>query len=159
MKIEKIINSGIPVFVGILLVVMVTLIFVQIVLRQVFDFSLNWSDEVAQFCLTWLTLFGSIWVTKNNLHLNTGLKLHQKLNKKLINLIDGILALVIAGFAGVVAYQTAVFAFVSMSANSMSLPWLKMGYIFMALPIFMLAVVYYYLKSFFENIRGIFKST
>jgi TRAP-type C4-dicarboxylate transport system permease small subunit len=127
------------------------------VLRNFFDFSLNWSDEVAQFSMTWLALFGSIWVTKNNLHLNTGLKLHQKLNKKLVNLIDGILALVIAGFAAVVAYNSAVSTIISMHASTLSLPWLKMGYIFVAMPIFMLAVVYYYLKSFFEKITHVFK--
>jgi TRAP-type C4-dicarboxylate transport system permease small subunit len=159
MKLGKLVDSGIPILGGILLVAMVTLTFGQIVLRQFFDFSLNWSDEVAQFCMTWLALIGSIWATKNNHHLNTGLKLHQKLNKKLINLIDGILALAIAGFAIVVAYQTAGFAVVAMSAGSLSLPWLKMGYIFIALPIFMLTVAYYYLKGFFENIRRIFKST
>ena len=71
-------------------------------------------------------------------------------------MIDGILALVIVCFAAVVAYQTTLFTLMSMSAYSMTVPWLKMGYIFMALPIFMLAVVYYYLKSFFENIVHIF---
>jgi TRAP-type C4-dicarboxylate transport system permease small subunit len=157
MKLEKLINSGIPIFGGILLVAMVAVTFGQIVLRECFDFSLNWSDEVAQFSMTWLALFGSIWVTKNNHHLNTGLKMHQKLNKKLVNLIDGILALLIAGFAVVVAYHSAIAAFESMHASTLSLPWLKMGYIYVAMPIFMLAVVYYYLKSFFENITHVFK--
>jgi TRAP-type C4-dicarboxylate transport system permease small subunit len=157
MKLDKLINIGIPIFGGILLVIMVGVTFLQIVLRNFFDYSLNWSDEVALFSQTWLALFGSIWVTKNNHHLNTGLKIHKKLNEKLVYLIDGLLALVISGFAAVVAYNSAVTVFASMNTSTMSLLWLKLGYIFVAMPIFMLAVVYYYLKSFFENITHVFK--
>ena len=98
MKSEKLINSGIPILCGVLLILIVSLTFLQIVLRQFFKFSLNWSDEVSQFCMTWMVLFGSIWATKNGQHLNTGFKLHKKLNKRLSGLIDGILARVDGGF-------------------------------------------------------------
>jgi C4-dicarboxylate transporter DctQ subunit len=157
MKFEKITNSIIPIFGGIMLLTIVMLTFLQIVLREFFGFSLSWSDEVVQFCISWLTLFGSIWVTQNNRHLNTGLKLHQKLNEKLIYLIDSILALLIATIAVVVAYQTAIFSLKAMDFESFSFSWLKMGYVFIAVPVFMLAVCYYYLKSFFDNITHMFK--
>jgi TRAP-type C4-dicarboxylate transport system permease small subunit len=136
---------------------MIVFTFLQIILRQFFSFSLNWSDEVSQFCMSWLTLFGSIWVTKNNQHINTGLKLHRKLTKRQICLIDGVLALLIAIIAAVVAYQTALFSFMSMGISSLSLNWLKMGYIFIVLPLAMLAVFYYCLKSFFKNFACVFK--
>jgi TRAP-type C4-dicarboxylate transport system permease small subunit len=157
MKLEKIINFGIPILAGVLLLLMVLVTFLQIVLREFFNFSLNWSDEVSQFCMTWLALFGSIWVTKNDQHLNTGLKLHRKLNEKQVCLIDGILALLIVIIAAVVTYQTAIFSFSAMSIESLSLYWIKMGYIFIALPILMLAVFYYYLKNLFKNVLFIFK--
>jgi TRAP-type C4-dicarboxylate transport system permease small subunit len=150
MKSGKFIDNSIPIFTGALLLFIVALTFMQIVLRQFFSFTFNWSDEIAQFCMTWLTLFGSIVATKNDQHLNTGLKLHRKLNKQQICLIDCILTLVIAGSAAVAAYQSATFAFESMNAESLSLPWLKMGYVFIAIPLFMLTVIYYYLKSFFK---------
>jgi TRAP-type C4-dicarboxylate transport system permease small subunit len=129
----------------------------QLVLRDFFDFSLNWSNEIGQYCMSWLTLAGSIWVTQNNRHLNTGLKLHQKFNEKMICLVDGFLALLIVLVAAVVAYQTALFTFMAMDIESVSLRWLKMGYVYIAVPIFMLAVCYYYLKRFFENIMRIFR--
>jgi TRAP-type C4-dicarboxylate transport system permease small subunit len=157
MKFEKVIDSGIPSLGGMLLLIIVVVTFMQIVLREFFDFSLSWSDDIAQFCMSWLTLAGSIWVTKNNRHLNTGLKLHQKLNKKIICLIDGLLALLIVVIAAVVAYQTALLAFMAMGIESVSLRWLKMGYAYIAVPLFMLAVCYYYLKNFFENISRMFR--
>jgi C4-dicarboxylate transporter DctQ subunit len=157
MKLEKIISSGIPIFGGILLLIIVSLSFMQIVLRNFFNFTFNWSDEFSQYCMSWLTLFGSIWVTQKNQHLNTGIKLQQKLNKKLLCLIDAILALLIVFIAAVTAYQTAIYSFRAMNQDTLSIFWVKMGYIFIALPIFMLTVVYYYLKSFFKNLTRIFK--
>jgi TRAP-type C4-dicarboxylate transport system permease small subunit len=157
MKSEKLVNLGIPILCEVLLVLMVSFTFMQIVFREFFSLSLFWTDQVAQFCMTWLVLIGSIWCTKNDRHLNTGFKLHQKINKKLIGLIDGFLALVIAVIAAVVAYQTAILSFTAMGTESLALPWLKMGYAYIALPISMLATCYYYLKNFFKNLVFIFK--
>jgi TRAP-type C4-dicarboxylate transport system permease small subunit len=157
MKLEKLINFGIPILSGVLLILIITLNFLQIVLRECFKFSLNWSDEVAQFCMMWMSLFGSIYLTKHNLHLNTGLKLHKKLNKRLICLIDSILALGIAVITAVVAYRSTIFSIKSTNISVVSLPWLKMGYIFIALPIAMLAMCYYNLKNFITNLALIFK--
>lgn len=157
MKLGKIIDSGIPVLGGILLALLVSLTFLQIILRQFFAFSLNWSDEVSQFSTTWMVLFGSIWVTKKDRHLNTGLKLHQKLNARQIYVIDSIIALLITITVAVVAYQNAIFAFSTMDHASLSLEWLKIGYIFIALPIASLGLCYYYLKNFLKNLTLIFK--
>jgi TRAP-type C4-dicarboxylate transport system permease small subunit len=157
MKLEKLINFGIPIISGILLGVMVGVTFVQIVLRNIFNTGLPWYDDVAQFSMSWMVLFSTIWLTKNNQHLNTGLKLHQKLNKRTVCLIDGILALVIALIAVVVVYQSAIFAFVAMDIGAIALPWLKMGCVYIMLPIAMLGVFYYSIKSFFKNLALVFK--
>jgi TRAP-type C4-dicarboxylate transport system permease small subunit len=157
-KLGKIIDEGIPALSGFLLAAIVTLTFLQNVFRECFNSGMNWSDEVSQFCLSWLALFGSIWVTKNNQHLVTGLKLQRKLNRWQICLIDGLMELVIAGSALVVAYRSAIFAFTAMGADSLSLPWLKMGYVYIALPLFMLAVAYYCFKSFLKNWASIVKN-
>jgi TRAP-type C4-dicarboxylate transport system permease small subunit len=104
-----------------------------------------------------MVLFSSIYLTKNDQHLNTGLKLHQKLNKWQICLIDGVLALAISSIAVVITYQTAMFAFSAMSIEALALPWIKMGVVFIMLPIAMLSVFYYYIKNFLKNFGFIFK--
>jgi TRAP-type C4-dicarboxylate transport system permease small subunit len=157
MKLSKLIESGISIISGVLLSLMVSLTFLQIVLRNFFDTGIPWSDDVAQYSMSWMALLGSIWLTKNGQHLNTGLKLQKKLNKWQSCLIDGILALMIVGIAAVVAYQTIITSITAMRVESIALPWLKMGYVYIALPLFMLAVCYYYLKSFFKNVLLIFK--
>ena len=158
MKSGKLINSGIPILCGTLLALMVLLTFLQIVLRQFFNYTFNWSDEVSQFFMSWNALFGIIWVTKNGQHLNTGIKLHKKLKERQIALIDAILALFIAAIAAIVAYQTLIASFSAMGTESLSLGWLKMGYVYLALPLAMLSVCYYYLKSFFQKLALIFKN-
>jgi TRAP-type C4-dicarboxylate transport system permease small subunit len=157
MKFEKFINSFVPILCGVLLVVIVVVTFAQIVLRNFFDSGLPWYDDVSQFSMSWLALFGSMWATQNHQHLDTGLKLHRKFNKKLYCLTEGLLALLIVGSAVLLAYQSTVFCLTSMSVSSIALPWLKMGYVFIALPLAMLFLCYYYLRSFFKNLVRIFK--
>jgi TRAP-type C4-dicarboxylate transport system permease small subunit len=151
------IDSGIPILGGFLLVIMVGLTFLQIVLRNFFNSGITWSDDLTQFCMTWLALVGSIWLTKNNLHLNTGLKIHKKLNKLQVCLIESILGLVIISSAAVVAYQSTIFSIASMDIECTSARWLKLGYAFIALPIFMLHMCCHYLRDFFRNLACIFK--
>jgi TRAP-type C4-dicarboxylate transport system permease small subunit len=157
MKLKKIIDSGIPVLCGALLVIMVGLTFMEIILRNCFRTGINWSNEVSQFCMMWMVLFGLIWVGKNNQHLKAGLKLHKKLNERQICLIDGLLDLFFSVVIAVVAYHTAMFTFTALRIESLSLRWVKMGYIFIAMPIVMLSLCYYFLKSFFEKMVRIFK--
>jgi TRAP-type C4-dicarboxylate transport system permease small subunit len=157
MKLGKLVDSGVPIICGILLVLIVTLTFIQIVLRDCFNVGLPWYDDVSQYFMMWIVLFSTIWLTKNNQHLNTGLKLQQKFNKSLVFLIESILSLMIAGIAGVVSYQSAIFAWESLSIDSIALPWLKMGYVFVMLPVAMLSVTYYYLKNFFRDLISLLK--
>jgi TRAP-type C4-dicarboxylate transport system permease small subunit len=91
-----------------------------------------------------LTLFSSTYI-------------HKKLNERQIKLIDGILALLIAGTVALLTYQSAIFAITGMKVESLTLPWIKNGYVHIAQPLFMMSVCYYYLKSFFKNIAFIFK--
>jgi TRAP-type C4-dicarboxylate transport system permease small subunit len=155
MKIEKLFNSVIPVLCGVFLTLIIIFTFSQVVVRNFFDATIVWSDELSQFCMMWMVLIGSIYLSKYNLHINTGLKIHQKLNKRFIALIDSIIALAAVGSAGVVAYQSALFAFSGYKA--ISLPWLSMVYVYIAMPLFMLAMCYYYSKNFFGNLVKVFK--
>jgi TRAP-type C4-dicarboxylate transport system permease small subunit len=157
MKLDKLVNLIIPILCGALLVVMVVLTFLQIIFREFYDFSMSWSDEVSQFCMTWMVLLGLIWVSKNNQHLNTGLKLHKKLKERQIRLIDSLLTLIIAVVTGIVAYHGAVFAWRQWGMESLSISWVKLGYIFIVLPIAMLAMCYCYSKDFFKNLIRLFK--
>jgi TRAP-type C4-dicarboxylate transport system permease small subunit len=157
MKLEKMVNYGIPIFAGLMLVEMVGVTFLQIVSREFFNYSINWSDEITQFCMMWMTFIGAIWVTKHERHINTGVKFHSKLNQRLVFLIDSFLALVIVGIAAVVAYQNVIFSIESMNVDSLAIPGLKMGWVYIVISVFMLAVSYFYTKRFFKDLARVFK--
>jgi TRAP-type C4-dicarboxylate transport system permease small subunit len=153
MKLEKLINSAIPIVCAGLFIGVILVTFLQIVVRQFFNISLNWSDEVAQILLTWDVLLGLIWVTKDNQHITTQINLHHKLNGRLVSLIDCVIELVIAIVTAVIAYRSARFCFMSMRSSIVSLSWLKLGYIYVMMPLSMLAMSYYYFKNFSQKIR------
>jgi TRAP-type C4-dicarboxylate transport system permease small subunit len=157
MKSEKLINFIIPIICGALLVIIVALTFWQIILRNCFNSTLSWSDDISQFAMSWLALFGSIWATQNNKHLQTGIKLHNKFNKRLSSLIEAILALMLAGIAGLLVHQSTIFCITAMNTESLALPWLKMGYVFAVLPLVMFFLCCFYLKSSFKNLACVFK--
>jgi TRAP-type C4-dicarboxylate transport system permease small subunit len=156
MKLEKIINSFIPFLTGAFLIIVVLLTFVQIVMRVFFESNIVWGNDVAQYSMSWMVLIGSIWVTKHNKHLNAGIRLHKKINGKLINLIDGLLALYIACIIAIVTYQTANFCLLSMGYSSMSLDWLKMGFVFIPLPLAMITWCYYFTKRSIADLKKVF---
>lgn len=64
-KIEKVEER----FITILLIVMSTVIFLQIVMRYVFNNSLTWSEEFAILTMMWMTWVGSSYGVKKNIHL------------------------------------------------------------------------------------------
>jgi TRAP-type C4-dicarboxylate transport system permease small subunit len=156
MKFEKLLEHVISILSGTLLVLMVALVFMQIVFREFFSISFSWTDEIAQFCMMWMVLTVSILITKDGQHISTGFAMHAKLNQSLVHLIDSVLALVIVISAAIVAYQSAMYALLQMDTASLSLMWIKMGCVFISLPIFMFAVDYFYLKSFFKHFFLIF---
>lgn len=48
---------------------MSTVIFIQIIMRYIFNNSLSWSEEFATFCMMWMTWIGSSYGVKKNKHL------------------------------------------------------------------------------------------
>jgi TRAP-type C4-dicarboxylate transport system permease small subunit len=157
MKLGKIIDVGIPILGGVLLVLIVVCSFLPVILREFFKFGFVWFDDLSQYCMVWMIYVGSIWVTKNNQHLCIGVKLHRNLNKRLVCLIDGILALLIVISVTSIAYNSAIFFLSRLGLESMTIPCIKMGYVYIALPLAMLALGYYYLQSFIKNVLHIFK--
>jgi TRAP-type C4-dicarboxylate transport system permease small subunit len=52
-----------------LLGMMVTLVFINVVLRYVFNYGIVFTEEVSRFMFMWITLIGAVIVMKDNGHL------------------------------------------------------------------------------------------
>jgi TRAP-type C4-dicarboxylate transport system permease small subunit len=56
-----------------LLGMMVTLVFINVVLRYVFNYGIVFTEEVSRFMFMWITLIGAVVVMKDNGHLGMGM--------------------------------------------------------------------------------------
>ena len=61
--------KGVEWFLVALLLMMVTLVFGNVVLRYVFNYGIVFSEEVSRFMFMWITLIGALVVMKDNGHL------------------------------------------------------------------------------------------
>lgn len=56
-------------FLFLILTAMVAIIFIQVVMRYVFNNSLSWSEELARYMYVWITWVGVSYSTRNGTHL------------------------------------------------------------------------------------------
>lgn len=69
---NRLLNSlfkGIEILISIALAVMIILVFLNVILRFVFDTGFAWSEEVARICFIYLVYLGSIEAMRDNRHL------------------------------------------------------------------------------------------
>lgn len=83
-----------------MLIVLVTLTFVQVVFRYVLSSPLVWSEEIIRYCLIWIVLLGTGLGLKNDAHIGIDFffeKLPEKA-KLMISLINLVLVMAVAVF-------------------------------------------------------------
>jgi C4-dicarboxylate transporter DctQ subunit len=54
---------------GSALVAMALLVFVQVIMRYVFQKALSWTDEVAIYCMVWSVYIASSWAVRERAHI------------------------------------------------------------------------------------------
>lgn len=87
-----------------LLAFMTILIFIQVVMRYVFQNSLSWSEELARFCFIWLSWVGASYCVKIDAHLSVT-ALVTKLPAKLTPFVNLFMYTCWGIFAGFLAVQ------------------------------------------------------
>lgn len=87
-----------------LLITFVTLLFIQIILREIFNFGLPWIEELSRFAFVWFAFLGASYAAKLNAH--NRVELHLKLlpdalYKSTIFLVDMVWVI----FNGLIVYK------------------------------------------------------
>ena len=72
-----------------LLVVMTLLVFIEVVMRFVFNSGLHWIQEVTLYCSAWLVLLGASWGVREGAHIGVDafVKLLPHKQRKLLTLV------------------------------------------------------------------------
>ena len=116
--------------------VMSVLIFVQVIMRYVFNNSLSWSEELSRYLLIWMVNIGISYAVKKKCHVRiTALDtvLSPKA-KKVLEIISSMLVLVFAGTVTYLGYLVAAFN-IKMGQMSQAMEFLPMWVVYLAVPI------------------------
>jgi TRAP-type C4-dicarboxylate transport system permease small subunit len=121
----------------VLMSLMTMFIFMQVVYRYVLRQPLSWSEELSRYLFSAITLFGAVLLYRDNKHINMTLLKDLIKNKTAKTAIDIFAALLVLLFLGVVIRYGFPMSLKMLNLNSFSssMAWLKMGYVYLLLPV------------------------
>ena len=116
---------------------MVLLIFVQVIYRYIIKEPLSWSEELATYFFSGIIFFGAVFLYREEKHINMSMALDAIKNgalKKGIKIAADILIIL---FLCVMTFYTYPLArdILALGGVSPSMGWLKLGWIFMIVPV------------------------
>jgi TRAP-type C4-dicarboxylate transport system permease small subunit len=140
-KALKRLNNGVVKGVNWLMIVLMSLmtlfIFMQVVYRYVLRQPLSWSEELARYLFSAITLFGAVLLYRDNKHINMTLlrdMIKNKIAKTAVDILASLLVLVFLFV--VIRYGFPMTAMMlQLKSFSSSMVWLKMGYVYALLPV------------------------
>ncbi len=139
-----------------LLAIFVTLLFAQIISREVFNYSFSWSEELSTYMFVWFVYFGASYAVRLSAHNRVTFQF-KKLNKKTVNYIEGISDLFWIAFNVYFIYLSFNFVFFKMNlfwkSQTLGVP---MKYIYIILPLaFTLMTIRIIQVNYLKLVKGI----
>jgi TRAP-type C4-dicarboxylate transport system permease small subunit len=116
---------------------MVVLIFAQVIYRYILLQPLSWSEELAKYFFSGITLFGSAILFREAKHISMSLLRNffkSVAVKRGLDIAAGLLSALFLVVVIVYAFPMAL-QILDFEVISPSMEWLKMGYIFLMLPV------------------------
>ncbi len=139
-----------------LLAFFVTLLFVQIILREIFNYTLSWGEELARFSFVWFVFFGAVVAARLAAHNRVTFQF-KMFSKKTQNYIEGFADLIWLIFNGVMIWKS-IFLIKSMmkfTYISPTLGW-SMAYVYLIFPIaFTLMSIRIIQVNYLKLIKGV----
>ena len=117
-----------------LLILMVLVVTLGVFFRYVMNASLSWYDEFASYLLVWLTLYGAVVASYRRRHIGFEIVV-DKLSPTTKKIVDFIAESCVLGFQIVLFYYGWVLLQKMGDETSVSLVWVKMGWVYSVLPI------------------------
>jgi TRAP-type C4-dicarboxylate transport system permease small subunit len=117
-----------------LLVLMVALVCVGVFCRYVLGASLAWYDEFASYLLVWLTFYGAIVASHRNRHIGFEV-IVDRFEATPRRIIDAVSEGFVIVFQAVLLYYGWELLQKMGDERAVSLPWVKMGWIYSVMPI------------------------
>ncbi|MBC2710555.1 MAG: TRAP transporter small permease [Desulfosarcina sp.] len=139
-----------------LLSLFVFILFIQIIFREVFSYTLTWGEELARFAFVWFVFFGAVVAARLAAHNRVTFQF-KKFSKKTQNYIEGFADLIWLIFNGVMIWKS-IFLIKSMmqfTYTSPTLGW-NMAYVYLIFPIsFTLLSIRVIQVNYLKLVKGI----
>lgn len=116
-----------------LLIIMVLLVFLQILMREVLNYSFSWTEEVARYLLVWVSFIASGFAYQYGAHISIEVFV-KKLNKNFFQIMKVIVALLCIIFA-IILIVTGIELASQNALNKSPALHLPMGIVYLAIPI------------------------
>lgn len=119
----------------VLLAFFITLLFIQIIFREVFNYTLSWGEELARFSFVWFVFFGAVVAARMAAHNRVTFQL-KKFSKNTKNYIEGFADLIWLVFNGVMIWKSIylINSMMHFTYTSPTLGW-NMAYVYLIFPI------------------------
>lgn len=123
----------------VLLTVMTVIIFLQVIFRYVLKAPLSWSEEMATYLFSIETFLGAAMVLRANKHVRVTAALNLIKNQALRTAVDVLCDIVILVLCLLLCVKggQVVAKLMQISQTSPSMPWLKMAYVNLFVPLSM----------------------
>ena len=116
---------------------MVLLIFAQVIYRYILKEPLSWSEELATYLFSCVIFFGAVILYREEKHINMSMAADAIKNKPLRKAVKILVDLLIILMLCIMTFYTWPLAkgIVQLGGVSPSMEWLKLGWIFMIVPV------------------------
>jgi len=136
-----------------MLAVMVILVFLQVVMRYLFDASLSWSEEVSRYLFLWIIWMGAGLATKKNSHicLDFVTKRLPLKGQRAADFLKGIIWLAFAVFLAYISWKLTYLLF---ARNQLSAALrIPMGFAYASIPVGITLMVLRLLQSYYKSLK------
>ncbi len=135
------------------LAIMVVLVFLQVVMRYVFQASLSWSEELARYMFLWIIWLGAAYATKEGSHISLDV-ITSRLPRKGQLIANALKYIIWIGFAIFLAYISWQLAFKIFERGQVSAAMrIPMGYAYASIPFGMSLMLFRILENGIKTIK------
>ena len=139
------INIFLEYLMGTLMLVLVSVVFMEVVRRYVFNDPTHWASELCRFLLIWMTFTGASIVTRLSTHLTMGFTIHRFVKPAMSRTIKILIAALVTVVMVVTTYYSAKVTLLAgyrsapMTGMPMYIPWSALPLNAAIMTIYMLA--------------------
>lgn len=128
-KINQFFDWAIALLMGFIVILM----FIEVILRYLFKSPIVWSQEIATYAFIWIIFLGAGVAFYRNAHIRVDY-ISQKINKEILKKLEMVLNLLLSVFFLFLLIYGMKFALMNFHSDSYTLPFIKLGWIFLAVP-------------------------